>query len=108
MEQLMAIHLTSLQLLPHEEANLEIKQIFLPVACPDMRSTEWIPQQKVIALVLWILKLMKDNTITMARVLNVQDTCQGVVNSGHADTAKAGQKAPVIAIVCVALGFPQC
>lgn len=49
-EQLMATHLTSLQLLPHEEANLEIKCIFLPAVYPAMSSTEWISQQKVIVL----------------------------------------------------------
>ena len=53
-EQLMATHLTSLQLLSREEANLEIKCIFLPAVYPAMSSTGWISQQKVIALVLQI------------------------------------------------------
>lgn len=55
-EQLMATHLTSLQLLSSEEVNLEIKCIFLPVVYPAMSATEWISQQKVIALVLQILQ----------------------------------------------------
>jgi len=41
-EQLVATHLTSLQHLSHEEANFEVKCIFLPVVHPAMRSTEWI------------------------------------------------------------------